>query len=204
MPATRLAWLLSVIRNAGFSRQQGGDGDGTAVAKFSHPCGIWCLAILHANGVQAHQPRAAALGKPSRNPNPPCKGGGSPRDLRPCRAQEPSKAGFPRVLPWAAMLRAFSAGSIDSRRAARMSKPQGINPADRRSVTRFLPWRSRARTGHATEKPPTLLERIGDLLLIASGLRAGLARACSAPGPAPGRPVLHLAAPGARVRSAVR
>ncbi len=46
--------------------------------------------VLHANGVRAYQPRATALGKPSRNPNPPCKGGGSPRDLRPCRAQEPS------------------------------------------------------------------------------------------------------------------
>jgi hypothetical protein len=37
--------------------------------------GHWRLDLLHANGVRAYQPRATALGKPSRNPNPPCKGG---------------------------------------------------------------------------------------------------------------------------------
>jgi hypothetical protein len=37
--------------------------------------GHWGLDILHANGVRAYQPRATALGGPSRNPNPPCKGG---------------------------------------------------------------------------------------------------------------------------------
>jgi hypothetical protein len=76
----------------------------------------WALGF----GLFARQRRAgisaqgSALGKPSRNPNPPCKGGG--------RAQESSKAGFPRVLPWADMLRAFSAcssvksvGSADTR-----------------------------------------------------------------------------------------
>jgi hypothetical protein len=47
-------------------------------------------------------------------------------DLRPCRAQGPIEAGFPRVLPWADTLRAFSAGSMDSRRAGRMSQTPGV------------------------------------------------------------------------------
>jgi len=53
-------------------------------------------------------------------------------DLRPCRAREPRKAGCPRVLPWAGMLRAFSAGSRGSWSAPRVSpnssghiRPQG-------------------------------------------------------------------------------
>ncbi len=95
--------------------------------------------ILHAHGVRAHQPRATALGKPSRNPNPPCKGGSGFRDLRPCRAQEPSKARFPRVLPWAGLLRAFSAGSVSSRRRARMSKRRLVGVSSWQSVERRLP-----------------------------------------------------------------
>jgi len=84
------------------------------------------LDTLHANGVRAYQPRAIALGNLPRDPNPPCKGRGGFPDLRPCRAQEPSEAGFPRVLPWAGMLRAFSAGSTDSRGEAQIEAKRSV------------------------------------------------------------------------------
>ena len=67
--------------------------------------GLWSLDILHANGVPAHQPRATPWETGLQWQNPPCKGGGSFRGLRPFRA--PESRGFPRALPWADMLARF-------------------------------------------------------------------------------------------------
>jgi hypothetical protein len=133
-----------------------GQTGGPAAPPLWRPTEFGRFARQRRAGISA---QGSALGKQSRNPNPPCKGGStcfSPKgdahrmpspsasgvlgvlperipagdapetcgkgDLRPYRAQEPSKTGFPRVLPWAGMLRAFSAGSMHSRGAARVSQ----------------------------------------------------------------------------------
>ncbi len=67
---------------------------------------------LRANGAQAYQPRATALGKASHNPNPPCKGGSS--GLGPFRAPDCNEGpAFPGFYPGLICWRAFSAGSYE-------------------------------------------------------------------------------------------
>jgi len=86
----------------------------------------WNLDILHANGVRAHQPRAAPWETSLRWHSPPCKGGGSSSDLRPFRAPEHSEGlAFPGCYPGLICWRAFSACSRENSLEARMSKLQG-------------------------------------------------------------------------------
>jgi hypothetical protein len=64
----------------------------------------WNLDILHADGVRAYQPGATPWEDRCIIPSRPARAGApasGKSDLRPSRAQEPSRAGFPRVLPWA-------------------------------------------------------------------------------------------------------
>jgi hypothetical protein len=120
--------------------------------------GLWSSDILHANGVWAYQPRATPWENRRVIRTRPARAGAAPSvpkvkliechlvavqqrsefclksDLRPCRAQESSKAGFPRVLPWADMLRAFSAcSSVNSVGSRNVQTPE------RRFPTRAMP-----------------------------------------------------------------
>ena len=93
--------------------------------------GLWSLDILHANGVPAHQPRATPWETGLQWQNPPCKGGGSFRGLRPFRAPERSEGpSFPGCYPGLICWRAFRACSCENRIETGMSKLQ--NPALKR------------------------------------------------------------------------
>ena len=89
----------------------------------------WNLDILHANGVRAHQPRATPWETSFQWHSPPCKGGGSFRGLRPCRAPEFSEGpAFPGCYPGLICRRAFSACSCGNGLEAIMSKLQSPVP----------------------------------------------------------------------------